>query len=275
MNALLAKKGDNVNLFTIDNSRLSVMNYGINLAFDQFYNGNTGECYFNTPEFIQFLELVKTYPEEVDGTIYDSEDFWINYENQWRNGETILKYEWIYNFMNYVENSQGYFGEPISYIGFPTTEGSGSAAYANFSMAISEESAFKEEAWDFISYFMKDEYQDTVTDEFPIKLSSLNKKAEEERTPETWIDEETGEEIVETPSYWLGEEEIELKMPTEEECQYVIEFLKNIDYRQKQIEEIKAIIEEDSAAFFEGEKSAQQVADTIQSRVKIYVSEKR
>ena len=64
-------------------------------------------------------------------------------------------------------------------------------------------------------------------------------------------------------------------MPTEEECQYVIEFLKNIDYRQKQIEEIKAIIEEDSAAFFEGEKSAQQVADTIQSRVKIYVSEKR
>lgn len=275
MNALLAKKGDNVNLFTIDNSRLSVMNYGINLAFDQFYNGNTGECYFDTPEFIQFLELVKTYPEEVDGTIYDSEDFWINYENQWRNGETILKYEWIYNFMNYVENSQGYFGEPISYIGFPTTEGSGSAAYANFSMAISEESAFKEEAWDFISYFIKDEYQDTVTDEFPIKLSSLNKKAEEERTPETWIDEETGEEIVETPSYWIGEEEIELKMPTEEECQYVIEFLKNIDYRQKQIEEIKAIIEEDSAAFFEGEKSAQQVADTIQSRVKIYVSEKR
>ena len=177
--------------------------------------------------------------------------------------------------MNYVENSQGYFGEPISYIGFPTTEGSGSAAYSNFSMAISEESAFKEEAWDFISYFMKDEYQDKVTDEFPIKLSSLNKKAEEERTPETWIDEETGEEIVETPSYWIGEEEIELKMPTEEECQYVIEFLKNIDYRQKQIEEIKAIIEEDSAAFFEGEKSAQQVADTIQSRVKIYVSEKR
>ena len=275
MNALLAKKGDNVNLFTLDNSRLSVMNYGINLAFDQFYNGNTGECYFNTPEFIQFLELVKTYPEEVDGTIYDSEDFWINYENQWRNGETILKYEWVSNFMNYVENSQGYFGESVSYIGFPTTEGSGSAAYANFSMAISEESAFKEEAWDFISYFMKDEYQDKVTYEFPIKLSSLNKKAEEERTPETWIDEETGEEIVETPSYWLGEEEIELKMPTEEECQYVIEFLKNIDYRQKQIEEIKAIIEEDSAAFFEGEKSAQQVADTIQSRVKIYVSEKR
>ena len=47
----------------------------------------------------------------------------------------------VYNFMNYVENSQGYFGEPVSYIGFPTSVGSGSAAYANFSMAISEESA--------------------------------------------------------------------------------------------------------------------------------------
>lgn len=275
MNALMAKKGDEVNLFAVDSSRVAVMNYGMNLAFDQFYNSNTGECYFDTPEFVQFLELVKLYPEEVDAAMYDDNDFWVNYEAQWRNGETILKYEWVTTFMNYVENSQGYFGEPISYIGFPTTKGSGSAAYANFSMAISEESAFKEEAWDFISYFIKDEYQDKITDEFPVKLSSLDKKAEEEMKPDVWVDENTGEEIVETPSIWFGEEEIELKMPTEEECQYVIEFLKNIDYRQKYSEDIKAIIEEDSAAFFEGEKSAQQVADTIQSRVKIFVSEKR
>ena len=201
--------------------------------------------------------------------------FWVNYENQWRNGETILKYEWVYDFMNYVENSQGYFGEKISYVGFPTTEGSGSAAYAGFSLAISEESPFKNEAWEFVSYFIKDDYQESITDEFPVKLSALDKKAEENMKPDTWVDPETGEEIVENPTFWVGEEEITLNLPTEEECEYVKNFLKNIDYRQRTNDDIRAIIDEDTAAYFEGEKSAKQVADTIQSRVKIYINEKR
>ena len=93
--------------------------------------------------------------------------------------------------------------------------------------------------------------------------------------PNTWVDEETGEEVVEDSNFWIGEEEIVLKMPTKEECQYVIDFLKNIDYRQRDVSDITAIIEEDTAAYFDGQKTAQQVADSIQSRVKIFVSEKR
>ena len=93
--------------------------------------------------------------------------------------------------------------------------------------------------------------------------------------PNTYVDEATGEEVVEDMSFWIGDEEIALKMLTKEECQYVIDFLKAIDYRQKNVSDITAIIEEDVAAYFEGQKTAQQVADTIQSRVKIFVNEKR
>ena len=122
---------------------------------------------------------------------------------------------------------------------------------------------------------MKDEYQDNVESGFPVKLSSLDKKAEKERQPITWTDEETGEVYEEDNTFWIGEQEIKLTPPTEEECQYVIDFLKAIDYRQKDVADITAIIEEDSAAYFDGQKTAQQVADTIQSRVKIYVNERR
>ena len=275
VNALMAQKGDEVNLLTTDNTRYSVMSAGLNLAFDQFYDPNTGECHFDSKEFEQFLELVKEFPEEISDDYYNDEMFWVNYENQWRNGETVLKYEWVYDFMNYVENSQGYFGEKISYVGFPTTEGSGSAAYAGFSLAISEESPFKKEAWEFVSHFIMDDYQESITDEFPVKLSALDKKAEEDMKPDTWVDPETGEEIIENPTFWVGEEEITLNLPTEEECEYVKNFLKNIDYRQRTNDDIRAIIDEDTAAYFEGEKSAKQVADTIQSRVKIYINEKR
>lgn len=275
VNALMAKKGEDVRLFSEDTARNTVMYHGINLAFDQFYNSNTGECNFNSPEFVQYLELLNQYPEEISEDLWSQDNYWMEYETQWRNGKTILRYEWIYSFRSYVEDSQGYFGEKVSYIGFPTAEGSGSAANVNFTFAMSEESAFKDEAWEYISYFIKDEYQDNISGDFPVKLSALDKKAEKERQPDTWVDETTGEEVVEDLYFWIGEEEMILNYPTKEECQYVIDFLKHIDYRQKDVTDITAIIEEDTAAYFAGEKTAQQVADTIQSRVKIYVSEKR
>lgn len=275
MNKLLEEKGEDVKLFSEDSSsRNSVMYYGINLAFDQFYNSNTGECNFDSEEFIQFLEMLKTFPEE-ESDVWMEDDYWMTYDNQWRNGETLLKQDWIYDFRHYVQNSQGYFGEEVSYIGFPTSDGSGSSAYVNYTLAIAEESAFKEEAWEFVKYFISDEYQESIESGFPVKLSALEKKAEKEREPYSWTDEETGEEIVEEYYFWIGDEEITLEMPTEEECEYVIQFLKSIDYRYKDVSEITAIIEEDAAAFFEGEKTAKQVADTIQSRVKIFISEKR
>lgn len=275
VNALLAEKGDGTKLFPEDITRSSVMYYGINMAFDQFYNSNTGECKFDSQEFTQFLELLNQFPEEVSEDIWNQDNYWITYDNQWRNGETILKYTWVYDFRNYIEQSQGYFGEAVSYIGFPTAEGSGSAASVDYTLAISEESAFKSEAWEYISYFIKDEYQDSITSGFPVKLSSIDKKAEKEMQPNTWTNEETGEEVVEDYYFWIGDDEMILELPTKEECQYVIDFLKTIDYRMRYNEDITAIIEEDAAAYFEGQKTAQQVADTIQSRVKIYVSEKR
>lgn len=271
---LMNKKGEGVTLFPEDTSRLNVLYYGINMAFDQFYDSSTGNCYFNTPEFAKYLELANQYPEDVS-YLWDDENYYINSENQWRDGKTVLRYEWLTSFRNYMESSQGYFGEPISYVGFPTKEASGSAIYSDFTFSIANESAFKDEAWEYISYFMKDEYQDKVEGNFPIKLSSLDKRAEKEMQPITWVDEATGEVVEEENYFWIGDKEIILQLPTKEECQYVIDFLKTIDYRQKDVSEITAIIEEDAAAYFSGQKTAEQVADTIQSRVKIYVSEKR
>ena len=275
VNALMSNKGEGVKLFSDDHTRSTVMYYGINLAFDQFYDSNTGECKFDSPEFIQYLELLNQFPEEIPDDYWDQENYWIDYDTQWRKGETILKYGWIYNFKTYSELSQGYFGDKVSFIGFPTAEGSGSAASVDFTFAIAEESAFKDESWEYISYFIKDEYQESVESGFPVKLSALDKKAEKDRQPYTWTDEATGEVIEEEFYFWIGDEELILEQPTEEECQYVIDFLKSIDYRQKEVSDITAIIEEDTAAYFAGEKTAKQVADTIQSRVKIFVSEKR
>ena len=96
VNALMNQKGQDVNLFSRDSAmRSTVMYYGINLAFDQFYDSNTGECHFDSPEFAQFLEMLKGYPEETT-EVWNDEEYWQEYETQWRNGSTILKYEHIH-----------------------------------------------------------------------------------------------------------------------------------------------------------------------------------
>lgn len=62
---------------------------------------------------------------------------------------------------------------------------------------------------------------------------------------------------------------------TAEEAAEFTEFLMSVsmvnEYNQSMIE----IVTEEAAAYFEGQKSAQDVAGVIQSRMRIYISENR
>lgn len=276
VNHLLEAKGEDVHLTPADETRESILNTAMNIGFHQFYNSSTGECHFNSEAFIQFLELMNRYPEEIPQEFYDDDEYWSEYDSQWRDDRTMLSYNWIYDFAGYMEQKVGYFGEDISYVGFPTSDGScGSAAYANFTLAIAEEGSFKEEAWEFVKTFIGDEYQDGIEGGFPIKLSALEKKAEKEMKVETYIDEETGAVVESNNWLWINGQEIEIPRPSNEDCQYIMDLLKQINHRRSYDDDIAVIIQEESAAYFAGEKSAKEVSDIIQSRVSIYVNEKR
>lgn len=277
VNKLLEAKGEGVSLTPQGDTRESMLSTVMNMSFGQFYDSRTGECNFNSDAFIQFLELMNRYPDELDDDFYYNDDYWNNYESQWLEDKAILYYAWIYDFCGYMEYKQGYFGEDVSYVGFPTADGScGSAAQVNFTIAISEEGDFKDAAWEFAKGFISEEYQDNKIEGcFPIKISSLEKKAKAEMEASTYVDEETGEVVENNNWMWINGKEIEISKPKEEDCQYVIDFLKQINYRSRYDDNIAVIVQEESAAYFAGEKSAKEVANIIQSRVNLYVNEKR
>ena len=67
--------------------------------------------------------------------------------------------------------------------------------------------------------------------------------------------------------------EIVLEPLTQADCDRVLSFLKSADHVYNYDRNILSILEEECAAYFEGQKSVKEVADIIQSRVHIYVNE--
>ena len=88
-------------------------------------------------------------------------------------------------------------------------------------------------------------------------------------------EEENGEMVEYDNTYYLNGQEIIIPPMTQEETDELTQYISNINKRYTYSEEISSIIEEESAPFFEGQKSAKEVADIIQSRVQIYVNENR
>ena len=68
---------------------------------------------------------------------------------------------------------------------------------------------------------------------------------------------------------------MELKGLTQEQLDQITNYIQTIDTSYKYDEKIFEIIEEETTPFFEGAKSAKEVADIIQNRVKLYMQENR
>ncbi|MBQ3516316.1 MAG: hypothetical protein IJA29_03745, partial [Lachnospiraceae bacterium] len=82
-----------------------------------------------------------------------------------------------------------------------------------------------------------------------------------------------GNKVEYDETYWIGDQEIIIQPLTAERAQEVKEYVLSVDKMYYYDASIIDIIVEEAAPFFEGQKTAEQAADIIQSRVQIYVNE--
>ena len=245
------------------------------IGIDEYVDWENGKCYFDTPGFISLLEYAKTLPEEIDyGTMMDDESYWNEMEVQYRNDKTILSMLYISGFRDYQYAKQGTFGEDITLIGFPGERGIGAGLAFNTKIAISALSKNQDIAWEFVKGFFSEEYQDSVEYEFPVRLSSLE-KLEELAWSRPFYEDEEGNREEYDETFQLNGVEIILQPLTKEETGALKEYLGSVTNVAIPNEDIYNIILEETASYFSGQKSARDVADIIQSRVKIYVNENR
>lgn len=271
----LADANPDKSIFGAEMSRDNFFNSIINACGGSFINYTTGECSFNSDEFIKVLEFSNRFPKEIDyDALYADDSYWQESQNQYRSGKTLLNMEYMYSFTQMRELEQGRFGEPITFKGYPGAAGNGSAFNANTEIAITSKAANPEGAWEFVKYFLSEEYQDQFTYGFPVRKSSLEKLMAKAKEKPYWLDENNEKQEYD-PTYWNGSEEIKIGVNTDADNQKLLDLINSTTAVSRYDQKIIEIISEEAAAFFEGQKSAQEVADIIQNRVSNYIAENR
>ncbi|MBP5745834.1 MAG: extracellular solute-binding protein [Lachnospiraceae bacterium] len=264
--------GDNVKVFSSDTTKEQFIRNVMYYDKDEFIDMTTGEVKFDSPEFIKVLEFTDNLP--ITPPDYE-EDNWEEYEAEFRLNRALVMTMGLYDFrdsMSYYRTVM--FGEELGYIGFPTANGSGNTIGFDNALAISADSQYKDGAWEFIRTYISDDFQDKITYGFPINKAALKKRGQEATKPQTYIDENGKEQVVKE-SYWLDGKEVEVDPPTQADIDAFIGVLETADSLVNYNESITNIILEEASGYFDGQKSAEDVAKVIQSKVQIYVNENR
>ena len=94
-------------------------------------------------------------------------------------------------------------------------------------------------------------------------------------TPNTYTDPVTGEEVVYEETYYVGDMEFSLGALTEKQVDLILGAIESADRTMSYDENIMDIINEGTAAFFAGQRSAEETAKLIQSSASLYVSEQK
>lgn len=255
-------------------TREDMLNNCMSMAGSQFVDWKKGVCSFDSDGFIQMLEFINSFPEEIDSTVF-TDDYWDNYDSMWREGKVLTAMTQLGDFRGYNYMEKGTFGEKITMIGFPSANETGTVIIPTLRIAMSAKSPNKEGAWQFLRSFLTDEYQENnVTYGFPISVKRLGELAGEATQKSYYIDE-NGNKVEYDDTYYVGGIEVVIPPMTEQETEELMEQLYSITEIYKYDESLLNIIKEETAPYFAGQKSAKEVASIIQSRVQIYVNENR
>ena len=272
MQNLVSTMPDDMSIFG-DITKMTFLYYIMHFCGTDFINQSTGKCTFSSQEFINLLEFAATLPDEIN---YDDEyymNYYTTYETQYRENRTLLQYQYLYDLRYLNRNLKTYFGESVTFIGFPNSERNGSIINGDGGYAISSKSKNIDGAWEFIRYYLTDEYQKNLWG-FPVKRDLFMEKAKE-ATQRPYYMNENNEKVEYDDTYYVNNEEIVIAPMTQEEMGQVIAFIESVNRTSYFNNDIYAIIEEEAAPFFSGQKSAADVAQIIQSRAQIYVNENR
>lgn len=208
-------------------------------------------CSFDSEEFIKILNTTAQLRENPEPENPSELDFTPG-GVRLREG-TLIGCSWYIDGVSSLAEAKAETGEEITCIGWPTPDGSdGTWLDTNNRLGICSKGD-KEGAWEFIKYVLT-----TSAKRYNSYGISINKEALEEQCTKAM-----------TPS----KEEKDKVLATEEDRKDFYDLMERSVYLGTASEEIVDIVMEEAEAFLAGDKTAEETAHIIQSRVKILISE--
>lgn len=250
-------------------SASSVLYTMMQFNLDNFVDWGTATCSFNSQDFIDLLSFCAQFPAE-----YTYDENAPSEPSMIQSGQQVLYEDYISQFTD-MQFTKAMFGDDICYKGYPSPSGTGTYVSVDGGLAISSTCADKEGAWSFVREVFGEDYADSHwLFGFPISRAAYDKSLKEAMTPQYYTDPETGERV-EMSMGGMGYDDfsVDFYATTQEEADQLAALIENIAGTSSYNENIMNIINEETAALFAGQRTAEQVADVIQNRVSTYVAE--
>lgn len=275
--AALATMPEGCDIMDYYTTRDDILQNMLSIDMGSFVDWTTGKCNFESKEFMDLLEFASRFPDVVP----DSGEY-VSDSTRIAEGKQMLMVASLHDIDDSFYNNV-YFGGSVTYKGFPTSEGVGNVMYLQNCYGMSSACKNKDAGWQFLRGFLSEDYQE---DQYgmPTNRNAFEKKMVTAMTPEYEKDEngnfmldENGEKIMVVRSSWRDDQgnEVNFCALSEEDAAKIREAVLSADRLVTTNTEIIEIVQEMCKAYFAGQKSADEVARLIQSKVSIYVNEHR
>jgi hypothetical protein len=218
------------------------------LYMDKFIDWNTGECNFESPEFIKLLEICNrqttNYTLELERKLYID--------------QVHFPFFLVKNYGDYLNTIGKFVFKPWPEVGNKLRTDMG--GIANF--AICSTSKYKDGAWQFARIPFTYEWQTQVPGNAEPGQVSLS----------IW----TRPDVVKLVRAWTEHISPELwESERKEAFEHIISLIDTCTGAYRLDPTLYNIVLDDCKAYFAGDKSAEETAKLIQGRVSIYVNEQK
>jgi ABC-type glycerol-3-phosphate transport system substrate-binding protein len=250
-------------------SRLDLVNLLGRFAYSDYIDWKSGTCNFDSPEFHELLRALRNSPENPD-SISEAPSVLLN-------NDALLANYFISDplHISAYRKSLGDF----SIVGFPGNSGNGNYIIRPASVfAISSTGKYKDACWSFVRTVFTENYQDKIGNRkssLPsiVYINNIPTNTAVFESKIRWI---CDRDATETQTVTIGGQVVTVgAIPSDSD---ISEFREVVDSTTRMMYEndvITDIILEETAAYFAGDKSAEECARVIQSRASLYVGEQR
>ena len=289
LQAALATMPEGCTIFGEGDTKAGMLSNVLAQNMDAFVDWSTGQCSFDSEDFISLLEFCNSFPLEYDWNNVDREEYEDD-NTRVMNGKQMLLNAGLYDLGDSLQMYEVVFNGDYSFIGFPQEDGSvGSSFSIGGGVAMSSTCKDKEGAWSFMREYLMPQYAN-VDEEYMIGGYNLStNKADFEKMVEMAMKKEyqldvNGNQVldengqpIEVPKYSYGFNDlmVDVYATTQEQYDQFMALYNAIDSISTYDENIYNIVNEVAGGYFNGDKTVQDTAKQIQDRVTLYVNEQR
>ncbi|MCH5344102.1 MAG: extracellular solute-binding protein [Acetatifactor sp.] len=243
---------DHKDISVINADPSKCMRYLMTFGMREFVDFSEFKCDFESQLFYDLLQIAAKAGRTKSGYEYFYDD--IVEERALFRETAIVNIEFYLGFTGTVPAGDLDGDVELTLKGYPSEDGqaTGRASLPNSTyFAICSGSANKQGAWQFIEYLQT--YKDPFHGEFPARKD--------------WLLERIS--VVSPQSF----SNVTLRDCTEDDIETLLFLIDNVKFQTNQDETILQIITEEAQAYFDGQKTEEEVAEIIQNRVQLYLSE--